>query len=86
MVRQSLDRPLDRERAILDIAEKPDFAAPARLRDGYGVLLLRDIKSYKDFAMPSQGPPSVHEARLGSPEQPSSYLHERAGRRLTPRT
>jgi hypothetical protein len=73
-VREPLDRPLDRQRAVLDIAEKSDFAAPARFR----VLLLRDIKSHKDFAMLSQGPPSVHEARLGSPEQPS-FLTARKG-------
>jgi hypothetical protein len=72
-VRQSLDRPLDRQRIVLDIAEKPDFAAPAAFPNRHRVLLLGDIKSHKDFAMLSQGPPSVHEAPLGSPEQPSSY-------------
>ena len=84
--RQSLDRPLDRQRAVLDVAEKPDFAGPAAFRDRHGVLLLGDIKSHKDFAILSHGPPSVHEARLGLPEQPSFLLHERAGHRLSPRT
>jgi hypothetical protein len=43
------------------------------------VLLLGDIKSHKDFAMLSHGPPSMHEARLGLPEQPS-FLTARKGR------
>ena len=84
--RQSLDRPLDWQRTILDIAEKPDFPGSAPFRDRHGVLLLGDVKSNKHFAMLSHGPPSVHEARLGLPEQPSFYLHERAGHRLSPRT
>ena len=70
-VRQSLDRPLDRQRTVLDIAEKPDFPGPATLRDRHGVLLLGDIESHENFAILSHGPPSVHEARLGPPEQPS---------------
>ena len=78
-VRQSLDRPLDRQRAVLDLAEKPDFAGPAPFRDRHGVLLLGDIKSNKNFAMLSHGPPSVHEARLGLPEQPS-FLYCTKGR------
>jgi hypothetical protein len=70
-VRQSLDRPLDRQRIVLHIAEKTDFAGSAAFRDCHGVLFLGDIKSHKDFAMLSHGSPSVHEARLGPPEQPS---------------
>jgi len=85
-LRQSLDRPLDRQRTVLDIAEKSDFPGPAAFRHRHGVLLLGDIKSHKDFAMLSHGLPSVHEARLGLPEQPSFLLHERAGHRLSPRT
>ena len=69
--RQSLDRLLNRQRAVLDLAEKPDFAAPARFRDRHGVFHLGDVERHKNFAMLSHGPPSVHEARLGSPEQPS---------------
>jgi len=85
-VRQSLDRPLDRQRSVFDIAEKSDFAGPPAFRNRHGVLRLGDIKSHKEFAMLSHGPPSVHEARLGSPGQPSFLLHERAGHRLSPRT
>ena len=77
-VRQSLDRPLDRQRAVLDVAEKPDFARPAPFRDRDRVLPLGDIESHKDFAILSHGPPSVHEARLGMPEQPS-FLPARKG-------
>ena len=85
-LRQSLDRPLDWSRAVLDLAEKPNLASPACFRDRHGVLLLGDVESDKNFAMLSHGPPSVHEARLGLPSKPRSYLHERAGHRLSPRT
>ena len=71
-IRQSLDRPLDRQWAILDVPEKPDLSRPAPFRDHNSVLLLGDVESHKDFAILSLGPPSVHEARLGMPEQPSS--------------
>ena len=77
-LRQSLDRPLDRQRTVLDIAEKPDLPGPASFRDRHRVLLLGDVKSDKNFAILSHGPPSVHEARLGLPEQPS-FLPARKG-------
>ena len=53
--RQSLDRPLDRQRTVLDVAKKPDFSLPPPLRDRNRVLLLGD----KDFAMLSHGPHRV---------------------------
>jgi hypothetical protein len=62
---------LDRQRTVLDIAEKPDFPSPAPFRDGRGVFPLGDVESHESFAILSHGPPSVHEARLGMPEQPS---------------
>jgi hypothetical protein len=77
-VRQSLDRPLDRQPTVFHIAEKPDFPGPTSLRDRHGVFLLGDVKSDKSFAILSHGPPSVHEARLGLPEQPS-FLFARKG-------
>jgi hypothetical protein len=77
-VRQSLDRPLDRQGAILDIAEKPNLSRPASFRDRNRVLLLSDIESDKDFTILSHGPPSVREAPLGLPEQPS-FLSARKG-------
>jgi hypothetical protein len=46
-LRQSLDRPLDRPRAVLDLAEKPHLAGPARFRDRHGVLFLHDVESDK---------------------------------------
>jgi hypothetical protein len=61
--RQSLDRSLDRQRAVLDVAEKPDFSRPPSFRDRDRVLLLGDVESHEDFAILSHGPPSVHEAR-----------------------
>jgi len=72
-VRQSLDRPLDRQRSVFDIAEKSDFAGPPAFRNRHGVLRLGDIKSHKEFAMlPMVRPPCM---RLGSvrPGNPRSY-------------
>ena len=77
-VRQSLDRPLDRQPTVFHIAEKPDLPGPTSLRDRNGVFLLGDVKSDKSFAILSHGPPTVHEARLGLPEQPS-FLFARKG-------
>ncbi len=76
--RQSLDRPLDRRCTVLNIAEKPNLSRPASFGDRNGVLPLSDVKSHENFAMLSHGPPSVHEARLGMPEQPS-FLPARKG-------
>ena len=42
---------LDRRRAVLDVAEKPNLSLPAPFRDRHRVLLLRDIESHKDFAI-----------------------------------
>ena len=41
--RQSLDRLLDRQGAVLDIAEKPHFSLPPSFRDRHGVRSLDDI-------------------------------------------
>ena len=76
--RQSLDRSLDRQRAVLNVPEKLDFSRPAPFRDRNGVLLLGDVESHEDFDILSHGPPSVHKARLGIPEQPS-FLPARKG-------
>ena len=76
--RQSLDRPFDRQRIVLDIAKKPDFPGPAALRDRNPVLLLGDIESDKDFAILFHGPLSVHEARLG-PARATLVLPARKG-------
>ena len=45
--RQSLDRSLDRQRAVLDVPEKPDLSRPASFRDRNGVLLLGDVESHE---------------------------------------
>ena len=66
-----------RRRAVLDLTEKPNLSLPAILRDGYRVLPLRDIERHKGFAILSHGPPSVREARLGLPEQPSFSIARR---------
>ena len=59
-VRQSLDRPLDRQRAVFHIAKETDLSRPIPFRDRHRVLLLGDVKSHKNFAMLSHGPPSMH--------------------------
>jgi hypothetical protein len=58
-IRQSLDRPLDRQRTVRDIPEKPGFSGAAPFRDRYRVLLLGDVESNKNFAILSHGPPEV---------------------------
>ena len=77
-VRQSLDCPLNWQPAV-STSPRNRIRGPAPLRDRHGVLLFGDIKSNKSFAMLSHGPPSVHEARLGLPEQPS-FLYCTKGR------
>ena len=47
--------------------------------DRHHVLVLRRVKLDERFAILLHGPPSVHEARLGPPEQPS-YLYCTSGR------
>ena len=74
--RQSLDRPLDRR--LFSTSPRNSTARPAPFRDRNCVPLLGDIESHKGFATLSHGPPSVHEARLGPPEQPS-FLPARKG-------
>jgi hypothetical protein len=66
-----LDYLLDRRGLVLDLAEKPDLTASVTLRDRHRVLQLGDIESDENFSMLSHGSPSVREARLGPPEQPS---------------
>jgi hypothetical protein len=52
---QSLDRPLDRQRTVLDIAEKPDLSRQPPFRDRNSVLFLGDVESDKSFAILSHG-------------------------------
>jgi hypothetical protein len=78
---QSLDRPIDRQRTVVDVAEKPDFSGPPPSCDR---VLLRDVESHEDFAILSHGPPSVHEARLGMPEQPSFSPARKGGPPVQP--
>jgi hypothetical protein len=82
---QLADQPLHRRRRVRHLTEKPHLAAATAIGNRYRVLHLRDIESDKGLAILSHGPPSVHEARLGLPEQPSLLLmHEWAGRRPQP--
>jgi hypothetical protein len=54
-------------------------SAPVRRAAGCPKSPSSDTKSHKDFAVLSHCPPSVHEARLGLPKQPS-FLTARTGR------
>ncbi len=84
---QLLDRPLYRCRTVFDLADEPDLARPATLRNRYRMLLFGYVKCDKCFAILSHGSPSVREDRLGPSEQPS-LLNRTKGRAtdLCPRT
>jgi hypothetical protein len=66
-------------RAVLDLADKPNFASPPSFGDRHRVLLLRDVERHEQFAILSHGPPSVREALLGLSEQPSFSTARRGG-------
>ena len=76
---QLLDCPLDRRRPVLNLTKESDLAGPAALGNRHGVLHLRHVERDETFAILSHGSPSVHEARLGPSEQPSS-LNRTIGR------
>src|SRR5690348_9932943 len=83
---QLLDRPRNARRRVLDLADKSDLPRATTLGNRYRVLRLRHIKSHKCSAMIPHGPPSVHEARLGQPEQPSHYCTKGRTAGLSPGT
>jgi len=68
---QLADQPLHRSRRTRYIAEKAYLAAAPAIGNRHRVLHLRHVECHKGFAILPHGPPSVHEARLGQPEQPS---------------
>src|SRR5262245_54974104 len=68
---QFADQPLYNRRRTCHIAQKADLAATPTVRDRHRMLCLRRVEGNKRFAMLPHGPPSVHEARLAPPEQPS---------------
>src|ERR1700760_2133428 len=84
--RQLLDQPPNGRRAVLDLANKPNFTSPPNFGDRRRVLLLRDVERHKQFAILSHGPPSVREALLGLSEQPSFYGTKGRTTDLTPGT
>lgn len=67
------DRPLDHGRPVLDLAEKSDLTAAVALGDRDRVLQLRHVERDERFVISFHGSPSVREARLGPPEQPSFF-------------
>src|SRR5205823_6416418 len=72
---------LDRRWRTIDLAEVSNLPIASAIGDGHGVPLLCRAEPDKCFATLLHGPPSVHEARLGPPEQPPCLLHEMADRR-----
>src|SRR5215471_3612570 len=82
---QLADDSFDRRRRTVDLAQIPDFTLSTGIGDRHRMLVLRRINPDKRFVILLHDPPSVHEARLGPPEQPSqTLLHVRAGRRPQP--
>jgi hypothetical protein len=79
LLSQFLDRPLYRRRIILDLADKPDLAGAAALRNRQRVFFLGYIKCDERFAILSHGSSSVRENRLGPSEQPSSFIARKGG-------
>src|SRR6516225_8677356 len=69
--RQLSDHPLDCRGRAVDLAQIPISPSRPTSANRHCVLLLRRVKPDKGFAILLHGPPSVHEARLGPPEQPS---------------
>ena len=76
---QLSDHSFDRRRRAIDLAEISNFTLTAQIGYRQCVLVLRRVNSDKRFGILLHGPPSVHEARLGPPEQPS-YSTARPGR------
>jgi hypothetical protein len=74
--RQSLDRPLDRQRTVLDVAKKSDFSLPPPSAIASACFFLATSKATRtSLCFPMVRPPGM---RLGSvrPSNPRSYLHE----------
>jgi hypothetical protein len=72
-VSQSFDRPLDRRRIVLDIAHKPDFPGSTTSAIATACFFLATSKATKTSLYFPMVAPSVHQARLGQPEQPSFF-------------
>src|SRR6202165_4347579 len=51
--------------AVLDLAEKPDLARPAAIRNRNRITQLRGIESHESFAMIAHDSPSLLEALPG---------------------
>jgi hypothetical protein len=83
-IRQSPDRAFDRQRTVFDIAKKSDFPLRPLPRSRRRASSWRDQKPQK-LRYASRGPPSVHEARLGLPKQPSLLTARKGGLSDQPR-
>ena len=77
--RQSLDRPLDRKRTVLDIAKEPDFSGPTGFAIATACFFLATSKATKtSLYFPMIRPPCI---RLGSvrPSNPRSLTARKGG-------
>jgi hypothetical protein len=74
------DQPLYRHRRAGDLADKAYLPATPAVGDCHRMLYLRRVEGDKGFAILPHGPPSVHEARLGLPEQPPRFSYCTKGR------
>ena len=83
---QLLDRPLNRCRRVLDLADESHLARATALGNRYRVLRLCHVKTDKRSATIPHGPSSMREARLGPSEQPSNYRMKGRTTDLTPGT
>jgi hypothetical protein len=78
---QLADQPLHRFRRTRHFAEKAHLATAPAIGDRHRMLGLRHIERDKGFAILPHGPPSVHEARLGSasPSNPRFSFARKGG-------
>jgi hypothetical protein len=83
-IRQSPDRAFDRQRTVFDIAKKSDFPLRPPSAIATACFFLARSKATK-LRYASHGPPSVHEARLGLPKQPSLLTARKGGLSDQPR-
>jgi hypothetical protein len=82
--RESVDRPLDRQRTVLDVSKKPDCSLPPPSAIATACFFLATSKATKtSLCFPMVRPPCMR-LRSVRPSNPRSYLHERAGHRREP--
>jgi hypothetical protein len=76
---QLLDRAINPRRRVLDFSQEANLAGAAAFRNSNRMLRLCHIERDKRCAILRHGSPSVREARLGPPEQPSLLYRTKGG-------